>query len=115
MAIYAGHASIDAYTMDRSDGQLEMTVSIGFQTLATHGGFCEFRKCECLGSAINGRSRLQQTSHSDVGYHSDSCLFSFLHLRRAVGQNKQILFGWRHTNSDVIIAFSDLFAGKTGG
>jgi len=43
-----------------------------------------------------------------------SCLFSFQLLRRAVGQNEQILFGWRHANSEVIIAFSDLFAGTTG-
>jgi len=64
MAIYAGHASIDAYTMDRSDGQLEMTVSIGFQTLATHGGFREFRKCECLGSAKSGPWRLLESCHS---------------------------------------------------
>jgi hypothetical protein len=46
--------------------------------------------------------------------HSVSCLFSFQLLRRAVGQNEQILFGWRHANSEVIIAFSDLFAGTTG-
>jgi len=52
MAIYAGHASIDAYTMGRSIRQLEMAVSIGVQALATRGGFREFRKGECLGSAI---------------------------------------------------------------
>ena len=67
MAIYAGHASIDAYTMGRSIRQLEMAVSIGVQALATRGGFREFRKGECLGSARSRRSKSIGTGHSD-GY-----------------------------------------------